>query len=908
MGLDTTYELNYTEFHLLKSSPQTKSESIDTSALDSKAGNTSEGTAVTVGAKRYAAVHKSLSSGIVGLEWVLEGIAQDIAWQSHDARRTGPEIAFLFCGPAGSGKSHIASRLPVATGRGRPIKVFDMASYCNENEGFGLVGLRKGWATARPGELTSFVQAHPNAILVFDNFECAHPRVQAFLAPILTAGELQDQFEATRDDKQLASTPGYSNGMIDFSGTVVVFTTQLGSEVYRDAALRKRLGSDTMRLNQALLDGIRIANDDQGRVRVAPTLMRALDKTRLHLFEPLEWADKVEMVMSRLQQQVAKHLRRGVGLTFVQPRHIAETLLLGTEAQFHPGQFEALTSGFINRCLTMLKTSKKDSDVVLIDVCAEVTNQLAQWMEAWGDSPLQNLARRNEFVTFELSVAQGGRTSEPSKIIISRLSVEKKTSWRDYGLGGGLRAEIPEKRFEDIVGLESAKLALEEMSLTLKNRGALTKAGVPAPRGALLWGAPGTAKTTLAKAMANQAGLPFIAATGPDLLQGGFISRVFSVARKYQPSIVFIDEIDALGRRGQGGNDLAINLLLSEIDGINVGAESSVFVLAATNFPSKVDEALLRSGRIECHIEIPTLDKPARLIYFQRFTPWAQMNDVELDELAELSSGMSGADLERCLRQVILLREKSGVPLLKAEDVKDVVRDVSFGPLLVRTDLPYEKYLSLVACHEAGHVIVSQALSPSRRLVEVSIEPRKTPGRCTFAGDSAMQDLVTVSSDLASLLAGRVAETIRFGDAGMGSGARHDFESATALARRAIMEWGLDAETGVVHLASLGSSSPLSETLRAQIERRVVHWLDQAQTRATQILTLHADQHLALSNALLEKKRLSGLEVAAILAPTLDLDESYRQPPERLLSLVVVPEDHDAFGSDFDTGAARMVA
>jgi ATP-dependent Zn protease len=529
-------------------------------------------------------------------------------------------------------------------------------------------------------------------------------------------------------------------------------------------------------------------------------------------------------------------------------------------------------------------------------------------MEAWGDSPLQSLARRNEFVTFELNVAPGGRTAAPAKIIISRVSVEKKTSWRDYGQGGGLRAEIPDKRFEDIVGLESAKLALEEMSLTLKNRGALTKAGVPAPRGALLWGAPGTAKTTLAKAMANQAGLPFIAATGPDLLQAGFISRVFSVARKYQPSIVFIDEIDALGRRGQGGNDLAINLLLSEIDGINVGAESSVFVLAATNFPSKVDEALLRSGRIECHIEIPTLDKPARLAYFQRFTPWAEISDSERDQLAELATGLSGADLERCLRQVILLREKSGVPLLKAEDVKDVVRDVSFGPLLTRSDPPSEKYLSLVACHEAGHVIVSQALTPSRRLVEVSIEPRKTAGRCTFAGDSVMQDLATVRSELASLLAGRVAETICFGEAGMGSGARQDFESATALARRAIMEWGLDAEIGVVHLASLCSSSPLSETLRMQIEKRVVYWLDEAQTHATQALTLHADQHLTLSNALLERKRLSGLEVSVLLEPRLDLVELSQKQPERQLSLVAVSGADEQSARDFEVNVARMAA
>ena len=142
----------------------------------------------------------------------------------------------------------------------------------------------------------------------------------------------------------------------------------------------------------------------------------------------------------------------------------------------------------------------------------------------------------------------------------------------------------------------------------------------------------------------------------------------------------------------------------------------------------------------------------------------------------------------------------------------------------------------------------------------------------------------------------------------MGSGARQDFESATALARRAIMEWGLDAEIGVVHLASLSSSSPLSETLRMQIEKRVVHWLDQAQTQATQVLTLHAEQHLTLSNALLKRKRLSGLEVSAVLEPRLDMAEPSRTPPERQLSLVEVPEVNEPLVRDFDANAARMAA
>ena len=139
--------------------------------------------------------------------------------------------------------------------------------------------------------------------------------------------------------------------------------------------------------------------------------------------------------------------------------------------------------------------------------------------------------------------------------------------------------------------------------------------------------------------------------------------------------------------------------------------------------------------------------------------------------------------------------------------------------------------------------------------------------------ESLKQDIATVKTELACLLAGRVAETLRFGDAGMGSGARQDFETATALTRKAIMEWGMDAELGMVHLASLGANLPLSESLRANIERRVVHWLDLAQSQAQEVLTMRAAQHLTLCQALRTRKRLSGTEVACLLGPKMDLLE-----------------------------------
>lgn len=829
--------------------------------------------------RSYATIRGEIGQGVVGLDAVLDGIAQDIFWKTSGQSRTGPESVYLFCGPSGSGKSLIAQhRLNAAQGKDRAIKVFEMASYAAENDGFGLIGLRKGYASARAGDLTAFVRQHPNAILVFENFHRAHPRVQSILESILTNGELQDQYEAMDIGNALLS--GQRQGVVNFKRTIVVFTTQLGSEIYSNQTLYKRLRATLSRLNKSMFDAIARAVDDRGHQYVPPGLVHALESARTFVFEPLAWADQVELVMAALKKHAQHCELRGLYLVIPHPRSIAETLLLGVGQRLHPGHFDALVRDFSGRCIAGLNLDTDCPEHIHISLEGLAVEKLTQWISDLADDPLAAMELRRESLLFELDFDCASGTVNHKSVLIKGLNFQKDTSWTDFGQGWGLRVEMPTKRYDDIAGLDGVKKQLQGAIHTLRHRQALQKAEVSAPRGVLLWGPPGTAKTTLAKAMANESGLPFIGITGPDLLQPGFSKRVFTVARKHQPSIVFIDEIDALGRRGQGGHDVAINQLLSEIDGMDAEADSSVFVVAATNFPQKVDEALLRSGRIECHIEIPVMDAHGRTVYLNRFAAHANLTAGDMSYLVDLSAGMTGADMERCLRQIIVKSSTATPNELAVEQVADAIRDVRFGEIAPGGEPSMPDMLQLAAVHEVGHAITGMVLNPIRNLLELSIEPRKSAGRCMFKSSPEAHTVSYVRAEIACLLGGRVAETLQFGEAGVDAGSRSDFESATALARRAIAEWGMDDEIGPLNIGALQTTGAISGEMLYRIETRVMHWLSEASALATRVLAANAIAMDHLSKLLLEKQRLSGPEVNALFA-MLDLELVFNNHSKR---------------------------
>jgi len=381
----------------------------------------------------------------------------------------------------------------------------------------------------------------------------------------------------------------------------------------------------------------------------------------------------------------------------------------------------------------------------------------------------------------------------------------------------------------------------------------------------------------LAKALASEANLPFIAVTGPQLINMRTLRKVFRLARQYAPSLVFIDEIDALGVRGKGGHDEHINQLLSEIDGFVESRDGHIFIVAATNFPQNVDPALTRAGRLDLRMEVPVLDRDARLHFLKELNSFVtDLKPSDLDTVANLTAGMSGADLRKFVREAQLLQFRNpGAPIRSAQllellnVIKHGVRLVGAGPLL-------KEQLEATAYHEAGHAVVSTVLNPHVRIQQVTIVPRgealgftaydpETMQRHSFNRKEVM-DLICVA------LAGRVAESKRFPGptanadqsismGGPDSGASSDLRRATDLAWQAITQWGLDEDFGWMSFDALEKPPENWQTKAAQC---LEEWMHEAGMHTRQLVDTHWKNIEKMAKALCEKEVLFESDLTAL--------------------------------------------
>lgn len=441
--------------------------------------------------------------------------------------------------------------------------------------------------------------------------------------------------------------------------------------------------------------------------------------------------------------------------------------------------------------------------------------------------------------------------------------------------------------YDDIAGLESAKQDLQEIIDYLKNPDKFRRIGAHMPKGILMMGAPGTGKTMLAKATANEAGVPFYSVSGSEFIEmfvGVGASRVrdmFTQARQDAPALIFIDEIDSVGRvRGTGlggGNDereQTLNQILAEMDGFD--PQEAVVVLAATNRPDVLDPALLRPGRFDRKI---TLELPQRLARQQilevhcRHKPLA--DDVNLEQVAAITPGFSGADLANIVNEAALQAARNERDLITQEDFLSSRDKVIMGS--PRTDLLNPSERKRIACHEAGHAITAYFGQFSDPVQKISIVPR---GRALGMTEQLpSEDRHNLNEDylrerLAILLGGRCAERMLFGS--VSTGAADDLKEATRLAYKMVGQWGMGAQTGPVGY-SVGEEHPFlgrelsnprefSEQTAGLLDQEVRDLLKQAEQKTNTLLVSHRDQLQALLNALLEKETLQQEEIDALLA------------------------------------------
>ncbi|MDI6822425.1 MAG: ATP-dependent zinc metalloprotease FtsH [Actinomycetota bacterium] len=447
--------------------------------------------------------------------------------------------------------------------------------------------------------------------------------------------------------------------------------------------------------------------------------------------------------------------------------------------------------------------------------------------------------------------------------------------------------DMPKVTFNDVAGLDEAVEELQEIKEFLANPGKFRALGAKIPKGVLLYGPPGAGKTLLARAIAGEAGVPFFSISGSDFVEmfvGVGASRVrdlFNQAKTSAPCIVFLDEIDAVGRhRGAGlggGHDereQTLNQLLVEMDGFDI--RDNVILIAATNRPDILDPALLRPGRFDRQVVVDRPDLKGRVGILKVHTRDKPLSkDVDLEVLARRTPGFTGADLANLVNEAALLAARHGKKYIDMEELEESIDRVIAGPER-RTKLISDKEKEIIAYHEAGHALVAHILPNTDPVHKISIIPRGRALGYTLTLPTEDRYLVTKSEltdELAMLLGGRVAEEIIFQD--ITTGAQDDLEKTTKIARQMICEYGMSQKLGPLTLGQkqdqvflgrdFASHPDYSQEVAYEIDKEIKRIVDEAWTKARTILQENCEKLDKIANTLIERETLEKEELVRLL-------------------------------------------
>ena len=453
----------------------------------------------------------------------------------------------------------------------------------------------------------------------------------------------------------------------------------------------------------------------------------------------------------------------------------------------------------------------------------------------------------------------------------------------NFGKSKAKMANLDGKKvtFKDVAGADEEKGELEEIVDFLKQPKRYIEMGARIPKGVLLVGPPGTGKTLLAKAIAGEAGVPFFSISGSDFVEmfvGVGASRVrdlFEQAKKNAPCIIFIDEIDAVGRQrgaGLGGGhderEQTLNQLLVEMDGF--GVNEGIIMIAATNRPDILDPALLRPGRFDRRILVGAPDVKGREEVLKVHTRNKHLSeDVDLKVLAKMTPGFSGADLENLTNEAALLAVRGGKSSIDMADIEEAITRVIAGPeKKSRVVSEYDRRITAV--HESGHAVVSNVLEYADPVHEISIIQRGMAAGYTMnlpEEDRTHTSKKQLKDKMVELLGGRVAEKLVIGD--ISAGAKNDIDRASHIARSMVMEYGMSDVIGPISFGNsdggevflgrdIGKSSNISEETSAKIDEEIKKLIDEAYNRAESILRENISKLNAVTDVLLQKEKIDG--------------------------------------------------
>ena len=747
-----------------------------------------------------------LNATVLNQENAVEAVCDSIVKAEHIKDDNKPQGIFFFLGPPATGKTFLATLLSENLLGYEKSLLVDMTQYTDENSGMGLYGTDRMWGNAKPGKLTSFVRKHPKSIIIFDEFEKAQKKIQYGLLSILSGGYLEDGCGWCSDgtpwgaEDELGTTikcgEDEIESRVNFNQTIVIFTSNLGKEVYNNENLLQTMRNKPIQLEQMMFDVLSRTDDDAKASKkdkeppITAAMLSRLRQGSMVLFNKLDYKE-LRIIASITFEKERKAFEQNYSLKLKYEDNVLDVLLLG----FAPSlDVRAIKSSIGKRVFDKITDyyfetgeSFKQIKILLDSKAKEDFTEMLGDMEALS----KDLKRKNRSLDFKTSISN---TKTILKITISDLNIITVKNAQHFA-EGGISIEVPEVSFSDIAGHDFVKERLKEVVGLLKDFKTLKSLGTSLSKGMLLYGPPGTGKTMLAKALAHEADLPFVSTTGKELLQEGRIKKVFSAAREYAPSIIFIDELDSIPSRDHAIGSV-VNDLLTNIDGFNTH-EEPVFIIAATNLKKRIDLALLRSGRIDIHVEVAALDRKAREYFIQKMLDKPMFeNSIDILQIIKYTASLNGSDLQKIERESILFMFRSGVAKVTQEILIEQINTIKYGRKIEDHNL--DDVLEETAYHEAGHAVVSKILNPLQRIEQVTVMPRNNAlGFVSFSENDTYfnQTKDYFENQICVSLAGRAAQMKKFGKAGIDSGASSDLEHANKLAYKAISRFGMDEET-----------------------------------------------------------------------------------------------------------------
>ena len=511
-----------------------------------------------------------------------------------------------------------------------------------------------------------------------------------------------------------------------------------------------------------------------------------------------------------------------------------------------------------------------------VDIAVQPSREPPAWQQAIGSLIFPLLLLGGLFFLLRRAQGGGGNPAMSFGKSKARLQMEPQT----------------QVTFGDVAGIEGAKLELTEVVDFLKNPDRFTAVGAKIPKGVLLVGPPGTGKTLLAKAVAGEAGVPFFSISGSEFVEmfvGVGASRVrdlFEQAKKSAPCIVFIDEIDAVGRqRGAGlggGNDereQTLNQLLTEMDGFE--GNTGIIIVAATNRPDVLDQALLRPGRFDRQVVVDRPDYSGRLQILEVHARGKTLaKDVDLDKVARRTPGYTGADLANLLNEAAILAARRQLTEVAMDEVNDAIERVMAGPEK-KDRVMSEKRKRLVAYHEGGHALVGALMPDYDPVQKISIIPRGQAGGLTFFTpseermESGLYSRSYLQNQMAVALGGRVAEEIVYGEDEVTTGASNDLQQVARVARQMVTRFGMSDRLGPVALGrsqggmflgrDMAAERDFSEDTAAAIDEEVSLLVAEAYKRATEVLKTNRSVLDELADMLVEKETVDAQDLQELL-------------------------------------------